>query len=121
VLLMPLTALPLLVLAVLLTIRLAHGLPILLLATKMFALVPSLLAKLHLKLDAPSLLQLVLPPMPVACLKPVVLVLSSLLAQTDTSLLSALPSSLSFSLSDDLKRYDFFSALHISCVFCSQN
>jgi len=111
VLLTPLTALPL-VLVVLSTTMLAHSLSMLLLAIKMSALVPSLLVLLQLQVDVKSMVQLALPPMPVACLKLVVLVLSTLQAQMVTSLLSALPSSLSFSLSDDEKKICLLFFLH---------
>lgn len=114
VLLMQLTALPLLLLVLLLTTRLAHGLPLHLLATKMSALVPSLLALLQLLVDARLMAQLALPPMPVAYSSLVVLVLSTLPAQTATSSLSVLPSSLSFLLSDEVKK------IHFLCNFIAR-
>ena len=104
VILIALTALPLLF-VILLIIMLVPGLPINLLAIKMSALVPSLLVLLQLQVDAKSMVQIALPPMPAAILMSVVLVLPTLLTQTDFLFLSALPSSLSFSLSDEVKRY----------------
>ena len=84
--LIALTAL-LLLLVLLLTTRLAHGLAILLLAIKTSALVRSLLAILQLKVDAKSMGQVAPHTMTVVCLEQVVLVNSNIQTQTDTPLL----------------------------------
>jgi len=108
VLLIPLTAKSLVLLALLLTSMLAHGLPILQLAIKISALVPSLLAILQLQVDVKSMGQVASHTMTVVCLEQVVLVMSNIRTQNDYACSVVKIKNISNYLKLSLSRFDLW-------------